>query len=308
MPKNSASRKRKAGSDSEKEEESEREESENENDSDNNDSDNDDEDGDDDDNDDDNDSDNDNDNDDDDNDDDDGSGDDNDDDEPPAKGKKGSKSAKKPAKKAAKPKKSSKASKSSKSSKSSKAPAKKKKKLAVPEAFVGNKVPKSKTFKKSDRLEEARKAYKWWEAPELADDVNWITLEHTGVNFPPNYVQHHIPLVYNGKEIKLNAEQEEIASFFAAMPADGPQLGNPKTKPVFEKNFFEDFKETLPPGHEIKEFSKCNFDLIRDHLNTQKELRKAASEEDKQAKKAEKEEQILHHGYALIDGRIEKVC
>lgn len=169
------------------------------------------------------------------------------------------------------------------------------------------KVAKAKTLRKSERLEEARKAYKWWEAPKLAAGVNWKYMEHAGICFAPPYVPHNVPLIYNGKPIQLTPEQEEIASFFAAIPADGPQLGNPKTKPVFEKNFFEDFREALGPSHEIKKFELCDFSKIKAHLDNQKNLRKAASDEEKAKRKAEKEVQLLHYGYALIDGRVEKV-
>eukprot|EP01036_Dinobryon_divergens_P022918 gene22918-31222_t len=166
---------------------------------------------------------------------------------------------------------------------------------------------KPKQLRKYERLEEARKAYKWWEAPDLPDGINWRTLEHPAINFPPEYIPHNIPILYDNKPVKLNSEQEEIASFYAAMPLDGPQLGNPKTKTVFQKNFFEDFTASLGAGHVIKKFEKCNFDDIRRHLDYQKSLKKTASDEEKQTKKIEKETLLLKYGYALIDGRIEKM-
>lgn len=42
------------------------------------------------------------------------------------------------------------------------------------------------------------------------------------------YYNNNSNNLYNNKY----NNKEEIASFFAAMPLDGPQLGNPKTKPV----------------------------------------------------------------------------
>ena len=101
---------------------------------------------------------------------------------------------------------------------------------------------KNKKLTKLERLEEARKAFKWWEAPELPNGVNWQKLEHCGVNFAPPYVRHDIPMKYDGKSVQLTDEQEEMASFYAAMPSDGPQLGNAKTRKVFQQNFFKDFK------------------------------------------------------------------
>lgn len=164
-----------------------------------------------------------------------------------------------------------------------------------------------KTLRKFDRLEDARKAYKWWEAEELPAGIQWRHLEHCGIVFPPSYTPHNIPLLYDGKEVVLTPEQEEIATFYAAIPEDGPQLGNPKTRPVFQKNFFVDFKASLPATSVIKRFDKCDFTAIREYLALQKSLRKAASEEEKTLKKLEKEDIQLRYGYALIDGRMEKV-
>lgn len=169
------------------------------------------------------------------------------------------------------------------------------------------KVARIKTLKKSERLEEARKAYKWWEAPKLPNGINWQYLEHPGMNFPPAYKRHNIPLKYDGQPVELTAEQEEVASFYAAMPEDGPQLGNPKTRPIFQRNFFEDFKEVLGPKHVIKSFSKCDFSEIKEYFILQKNLKKVATDEEKLVKKEEKEKFLTKFGYALIDGRLEKV-
>lgn len=221
-----------------------------------------------------------------------------DDDEPPKK--KGGKAAapvKKVTKKAAK----------KDTKKSSKKAVKKEKKSSSKSEGKEKKVSKAKSLRKSERLEEARKAYKWWEAPKLANGVNWLSMEHAGICFAAPYVPHKVPLFYDGKPVELTPEQEEIASFFAAIPADGPQLGNPKTKSVFEKNFFEDFREVLGPGHMIKKFELCDFRKIKDYLDNQKDIRKTATDEEKSVRKAEKEAILLKFGYALIDGRVEKV-
>lgn len=46
---------------------------------------------------------------------------------------------------------------------------------------------------------------------------------------------------YEGAEIDLTPAQEELATYYAAVAKDGPQLGNPKTAKVFNKNFWKDF-------------------------------------------------------------------
>lgn len=217
--------------------------------------------------------------------------------------KKGKKAAPAPKKKATK-----KATKTTKKATKKVEKKAKKQKVSKEDGTSEKKISKAKSLRKSERLEEARKAYKWWEAPKLANGVNWMSMEHAGICFAAPYAPHKIPLVYDGKNVSLTPEQEEIASFFAAIPADGPQLGNPKTKSVFEKNFFEDFREALGAVHEIKKFSLCDFSKIKVYLDNQKNLRKAANDEEKQTRKLEKEQVTLKYGYALIDGRVEKVC
>jgi len=52
-------------------------------------------------------------------------------------------------------------------------------------------------------LENAMKANKWWEAAPLPDKIKWLTLEHNGVQFPPPYEPHGVPLVYDGTQLLL---------------------------------------------------------------------------------------------------------
>ena len=49
--------------------------------------------------------------------------------------------------------------------------------------------------------------------------------------------------------------------FYAAIPNDGPQLGNPRTAKVFNENFFRDFRAMLGKEHVIQKFSKCDFEV-----------------------------------------------
>ena len=165
---------------------------------------------------------------------------------------------------------------------------------------------KKKEFTKLTKLEEARMAFKWWEAAELPDDVNWIKMEQPGILFPESYQPHGKPLLYDGKAMVLPAELEELASFYAAMPEDGPQLGG-NMRETFQKNFFKDFKEALGEASEIKDFAKCDFSAIRTHLDLQKQVKKAATVEEKAAVKVQKELAVVAKGYALIDGRLEKM-
>lgn len=124
--------------------------------------------------------------------------------------------------------------------------------------------------------------------------------------FAPSYIPHNVPIRYDGELLILTPEQEEMATFYASIPEDGPQLGNAETRPVFQKNFFDEFQTFFPDG-KVKKFEKCDFTLIRQHLDLQKNLRKAATQEEKELKKAEKDKVQLKYAYALVDGRLEKV-
>ena len=84
-------------------------------------------------------------------------------------------------------------------------------------------------------------------------------------------------------------------------------LGNPKTAPIFIKNFFTDFKAVLSKSHGIKDFKKCDFEPIRSHLNEQKIIKKAVTDAQRERNKAERNQAMFKFGYALVDGHIEKV-
>ena len=38
----------------------------------------------------------------------------------------------------------------------------------------------------------------------------WATLEHCGVQFPPEYQAHGIKMLFEGEEVDLTPEQEEV--------------------------------------------------------------------------------------------------
>ncbi|KAG7377085.1 DNA topoisomerase 1 [Phytophthora pseudosyringae] len=171
----------------------------------------------------------------------------------------------------------------------------------------GANVRKLKVHSKGERLDMAIKAFRWWNAEELPEGLQWRTLEHNGVMFPPPYKPHHVSLLYNDKEIELTPTQEEIASFYAAIPKDGPQLGNPKTAKIFNKNFFTDFKKVLGKQHEIKTFEGCDFSRIAAHLEKLREEKKSMTKEEKQPEKEKREMELFTNGFAFVDGHLEKV-
>jgi DNA topoisomerase-1 len=176
-----------------------------------------------------------------------------------------------------------------------------------PSTAAGGTGKKLKEMEKAARLSHAMQAFLWWNAPELPTGQQWCTMEHAGVSFPESYVPHGVKMKYDGKPVDLSPEEEEAATFFAAMDPDGMHLGNTKTAPIFIKNFFTDFKGALGKGHGIKDFNKCDFGPIRSYLDEQKMVKKAATDGEKKANKAEREEVMFQFGYCVVDGHLEKV-
>ncbi|KAJ3036317.1 DNA topoisomerase 1, partial [Rhizoclosmatium hyalinum] len=130
-------------------------------------------------------------------------------------------------------------------------------------------------------------------------------MSHNGPVFPPAYVPHGIKMKYNGVPIALEPDSEEVATFFAGVV--GTDYEKNKT---FVANFFKDFLTVLSREKKpspIKEFAKCDFSPIVDYLNELKEQRKSKTKEEKAAIKKEKEELDEKYGWAIFDGRKEKV-
>nr|CAG8475283.1 12125_t:CDS:2 [Entrophospora candida] len=110
---------------------------------------------------------------------------------------------------------------------------------------------------------------------------------------------------YNGLEIKLTPEAEEVATFYAAL-LNADYVKND----TFNKNFFKDWQVILEESEEnplIEDFEKCDFTSIYDYLQEEKEQRKNFSKEEKQRLKDEKTRVGEFYGYRYLDGCKEKV-
>ncbi|CAM9248831.1 unnamed protein product [Choristocarpus tenellus] len=168
--------------------------------------------------------------------------------------------------------------------------------------------PKNRKFKemtRAEKIDQAMQVYKWWEEPPLQHGKQWESLEHNGTHFAPEYQPHGVKLVYDGSPIYLSPRQEEVATYYASMPLDGPQLGGQKT--VFNKNFFNDFKAVLGKGHKITKFELCDFTDMRNHLKLQNDIRKAANDAEKAAAKKVKLALTHKYSYSIVDNHLEKV-
>lgn len=125
-------------------------------------------------------------------------------------------------------------------------------------------------------------------------EIKWETLEHNGVMFPKEYEKHNIPVLYDGKPVKLNKEAEEIATMYASYI--GKEYVNNK---VFNKNFWEAWKKTLGPDTPIKNLNDVDFTPITDYI-IEKKVEKAAKpkQSDTEAEK---------YKYAIVDGKQETI-
>jgi DNA topoisomerase I len=164
--------------------------------------------------------------------------------------------------------------------------------------------------------EEEEEAFRWWDAPKKEDDsIKWITLEHNGVIFPPPYepLPKNVKLYYDGKPVALHLEAEEVATFFGSMLHSTQNVENE----VFQKNFFNDFKEVLKKtggakgldGNkvDIKDFKKLDFTKIFDHYKALSDAKKARPAAEKKAEKAERDKVEAPFLFCKWDGRKEKV-
>ncbi|KAJ5696132.1 hypothetical protein N7536_006544 [Penicillium majusculum] len=167
-----------------------------------------------------------------------------------------------------------------------------------------------------EKEEEDEEEYRWWEDHSKGDGtIKWTTLEHNGVVFPPEYevLPKNVKMKYDGVPVSLEPEAEEVASFFGTMLNSTHNVENP----VFQKNFFGDFKEVIkksggakdPKGNkvDIKEFAKCDFKPIFDFYDAQREEKRHLPPAEKKAAKALKDEQEAPYQFCVWDGRKQKV-
>ncbi|PBC31078.1 DNA topoisomerase I, mitochondrial isoform X1 [Apis cerana] len=156
------------------------------------------------------------------------------------------------------------------------------------------------------KQEEEQEVWKWWEEEKKNDGTKWTFLEHKGPVFAPPYepLPPDVNFYYNGKEMKLSQDAEEVATFYARM-LDHDYT----TKPAFNSNFFHDWREVMTESERTKivDLSKCNFKEIHAYFIQKSEERKAMTKEEKQKIKEKNEEIQKEYGYCIIDGHKEKI-
>ena len=125
----------------------------------------------------------------------------------------------------------------------------------------------------------------------------WTVLQHNGPMFPPNYEPHNIPVIVNDKEVILPPQAEEYATMFAKF-IDTPYYENN----IFKKNFWKDFKNTLPTTLNIQSLDQINFILIKNYLIMEKDKKQALTKEEKESIKKKQDEIDEPYKYCIIDG------
>lgn len=126
----------------------------------------------------------------------------------------------------------------------------------------------------------------------------WNTLEHNGPMFPPEYEQHFVPVIYEGKEIILDKDSEEYATLYAKY-YDTDYIKN-KT---FNKNFWRDWQKVLGKNHTIQNLDDVDFSLINKYIIQQKEEKKLIKDQIKKQREDEEEK----YKYAIVDGKEQPV-
>lgn len=156
------------------------------------------------------------------------------------------------------------------------------------------------------KQEEEQEVWKWWEEEKKNDGTKWTFLEHKGPVFAPPYepLPPDVKFYYNGKEMKLSEEAEEVATFYARM-LDHDYT----TKTAFNNNFFHDWREVMTEAERAKivDLSKCNFKEMHAYFLQKGEERKAMTKEEKQKIKEKNEEIQKEYGFCTIDGHKEKI-
>lgn len=129
----------------------------------------------------------------------------------------------------------------------------------------------------------------------------WKTLQHNGVLFPPEYIQHNTPLLVKGSEVKLPILAEEYATLYSKY-LDSEYIKHAS----FRRNFWRDFKLTIK-GLNIMSLEDCDFSLIRKYVDKQRDKLQNLSKDQKQEIKEIKEKEAEKYKVAIVDGQPQPV-
>lgn len=162
----------------------------------------------------------------------------------------------------------------------------------------------------------------WWKGDASASTTTsskWDTLEHNGpyfIHLMEPYVPHGACIKYNGTTCTLNKDEEYVANFYARRlisEASGNVTLELTKDPIFNANFWNDFKTYLSPAHQkqFKQFEKLNFSLIVDKLVELCQQQKLTNGNNGNGtngtKKSVLESKKEDYGYAIVNGVKESI-
>ena len=141
----------------------------------------------------------------------------------------------------------------------------------------------------------------------------WKTLVQQGPYFTQlvvPYVPIGISLTYDGKKYLLNASEEQVAVFYTKRlisEASGGVVDEWTKDKIFQSNYWDGFKTYLTPAHRavMKDFSKIGWSEAVSKVEALKEG--GIDKEEAVQKKVINEEKKHRYGYAILDGKREKV-
>jgi DNA topoisomerase-1 len=136
---------------------------------------------------------------------------------------------------------------------------------------------------------------------QLGGKNKWTSLKHNGVYFPPEYIKHNIPLIYDGKNIILPILAEEYATLYSKY-IDSEYIKNK----LFNKNFWNDWKKTLI-GLNIIDFNLCDFSLIQKYLQDEKNKKDLLTREEKNNIKQINDKIEEKYKICFVDGKEQPV-
>ena len=122
----------------------------------------------------------------------------------------------------------------------------------------------------------------------------WTSFSHNGIVFYHPYVQHNVPVIYNGENIKLSALAEEYASLYTKC------LDSCGVNARFNRNFWKSWKPTLK-GTPIKKIDGCDFSLIKAFLDEKKDIKANISIEEKKQMTEKKKQAFDTFKKAMVD-------
>lgn len=130
----------------------------------------------------------------------------------------------------------------------------------------------------------------------------WVTLSHSGVNFPDPYSPKGLIVKIKGKPVVLSPLAEEMA-YHLAKKKDTPYFEDQ----VFIGNFMLDFAGLLPDWCRGAKFSDIDFSEFLRFVDREKAEKEAMSKDEKKklavARKERREDLKARYGRALLDGK-----